>query len=163
MANTSASVRSTFAIEGKGARPLRGRVQLRIDRQAAAWLEAAMKRQSDFLALVAALMGAGGVALAAASTHAGGGDLGRTSAQFLILHAAALLGAAALARASTPRRAGRLLVAGSGLALGTLLFSADLAQRAFAGAKLFPFAAPMGGSLMILSWLALAAVFALPE
>ena len=61
------------------------------------------------------------------------------------------------------RRARRLLVVGSSLALGTLLFSGDLAKRGFAGAKLFPFAAPIGGSLMILSWAALALVFARPE
>ena len=122
-----------------------------------------MKRYPDFLAVLAALMGAGGVALAAASTHAGGGDLGHTASEFLILHAAALLGVAASVRASAPRRAGRLGIAGAGLALGTLLFSGDLASRAFEGAKLFPFAAPIGGSLTILSWLALAAVFASAE
>ena len=122
-----------------------------------------MNRASDYLALLAALMGAGGVALAAASTHAAGGDFGRTAAQFLILHAAALLGVSASARAATPRRTRRVLLAGAALALGTLLFSADLAMRAFAGARLFPFAAPTGGSLMIASWIALAAVLALPE
>lgn len=122
-----------------------------------------MSRSSDLLALPAALMGAAGVALAAYSTHAGGGDLGRTASQFLLLHAAALMGVTAAARASAPRRAGRLLFAGAGLAVGTLLFSADLARLAFAGARVFPFAAPTGGSLMILSWLALALVFALSE
>jgi uncharacterized membrane protein YgdD (TMEM256/DUF423 family) len=119
-----------------------------------------MKRSADYLATLAALMGAGGVALAAASTHAGGGDLGRTAAEFLVLHAAALLGVSASARAG---RSARLTVVGGALALGTLVFAADLAARAFAGARLFPFAAPIGGSLMILSWIALAVVFALPE
>jgi len=108
-------------------------------------------------------MGAGGVALAAAATHAGGGDLGRTSAEFLILHAAALLGVTGAARQGSPRRAARLLAAGATLALATLLFSGDLASRAFAGARLFPFAAPIGGSLMILAWASIAVVFALPE
>ena len=37
---------------------------------------------------------------------------------------------------------------------------ADLTARAFLGARLFPFAAPIGGSLTILSWLAVAIVFA---
>lgn len=108
-------------------------------------------------------MGAGGVALAAAATHAGGGDFGRTAAEFLILHAAALAGVSAAARLSSRRRAGRLLIAGAALAVGTLLFAADLALRGFAATKLFPFAAPMGGSLMILSWAALALVYLLPE
>jgi len=44
--------------------------------------------------------------------------------------------------------------------LGTLLFSGDLTARAFAGGRLFPMAAPSGGSLMILSWIALAIVYA---
>jgi len=122
-----------------------------------------MKRLADFLALLAALMGASGVALAAASTHIGGGDLGRTASQFLLFHAAALLGVAANARTASNRRAGRLLVVGAVLALGTFLFAADLSARAFLGEKLFAFAAPIGGSLMILSWIALAAAFAFPE
>jgi uncharacterized membrane protein YgdD (TMEM256/DUF423 family) len=121
-----------------------------------------MKRSADYLATLAALMGAGGVALAAASTHAGGGDLGRTAAEFLVLHAAALLGVAANARAAASGRTARLVFAGIALALGTLMFAADLAARAFIGARLFPFAAPIGGSLMILSWIALSFVFALP-
>lgn len=108
-------------------------------------------------------MGAGGVALAAASTHAGGGEFGRTAALFLSLHAAAVIGVSAAARASSARRARRLLAAGAALTGGTLLFAADLAVRGFAGAKLFAFAAPTGGSLMILSWAALALVYALPE
>jgi uncharacterized membrane protein YgdD (TMEM256/DUF423 family) len=108
-------------------------------------------------------MGASGVALAAASTHAGGGELGRTAAEFLVLHAAALMGVTAAARSGSPRRARRLFMAGAGLTLGTLLFAGDLAKLAFTGSRAFPFAAPTGGSLMILSWLALAAVFALKE
>lgn len=122
-----------------------------------------MKRPSDALAAAAALMGAGGVMLAAAATHAGGGDLGKTASQFLMLHAGALLGVSAAARSATPRRARRLLLAGGGLALGVILFAADLCARGFLSAKLFPFAAPTGGSLTILSWLALALVFALAE
>jgi uncharacterized membrane protein YgdD (TMEM256/DUF423 family) len=120
-----------------------------------------MKSPADYLALFAALMGAGGVALAAASTHAGGGDLGRTASEFLVLHAAALLGVAANARSPGPRMT-RLIAAGAALALGTLLFAGDLSSRAFAGERLFPFAAPAGGSLMILAWIALAFVFAFP-
>jgi uncharacterized membrane protein YgdD (TMEM256/DUF423 family) len=122
-----------------------------------------MKRACDYLSLLAALMGAAGVALAAASTHSGGGEFGRTASQFLVLHAATLLGVAAGARTGSVARARRLLLAGAALALGTVLFAGDLSWRAFEGARLFPFAAPSGGSLMILSWAALALVFALPE
>jgi uncharacterized membrane protein YgdD (TMEM256/DUF423 family) len=106
------------------------------------------------LAVLAALMGAGGVALAAAAEHAAGGEFARTASLFLILHAGALLAASA-------HRATRgLTIAGFALGAGAILFAADLASRAFLGARLFPFAAPIGGSLMILAWLALATAFA---
>jgi uncharacterized membrane protein YgdD (TMEM256/DUF423 family) len=36
------------------------------------------------------------------------------------------------------------------------LFSADIALRAFAGYRLFPMAAPAGGTLLIIAWLAVA-------
>jgi uncharacterized membrane protein YgdD (TMEM256/DUF423 family) len=101
-------------------------------------------------------MGAAGVALAALAAHKDGGELGRTASLFLMIHAAALVGVAAHA-ARAPRA---LLVAGYTLALGTLLFSGDLTSLVFYGARLFPYAAPIGGSLMIFSWLALTVVFA---
>ena len=115
-----------------------------------------MPRSALGLAAVAALMGAAGVALAALSTHRDGGELGRLASQFLVLHAAALVGVSA--HASRAPRA--LVIAGAGLALGTLVFAGDLTMRAFAGAPVFPYAAPIGGSLMIASWIALAVVFA---
>ena len=52
------------------------------------------------------------------------------------------------------------LVVGFLMEAGASLFAADLATRAFSGDRLFPFAAPIGGTAMILSWFALAAVFA---
>lgn len=107
-----------------------------------------------FIAALAALMGAAGVALAAASTHLAGGDLGRTAALFLILHAAALIAVCAHRAGAWPT------VAGLFLAIGAILFAADLSARAFLGGRLFPFAAPIGGSTMILAWLALALAFA---
>jgi uncharacterized membrane protein YgdD (TMEM256/DUF423 family) len=120
-----------------------------------------MPRQAMSLAVVAALMGAAGVVLAALSTHADGGEFGRTGAMFLILHAAALVGVAAHVRNADWRPARALLIVGGALALGTLLFSGDLTAHAFAGVRLFPMAAPSGGPLMILSWIALAIVFAM--
>lgn len=106
------------------------------------------------LAVVAALMGAAGVTLAAAGQHVDGGELARTASLFLILHAAALIGVSA-------QRAGRFAaVAGLALAVGAILFAADLSMRAFAGTRLFPFAAPIGGTTMIVAWLALAVAFA---
>ncbi len=117
-----------------------------------------MPRAADALAALAALMGAGGVALAAAAVHADGGELANTASLFLVLHAAALMALSAHARVGEGSQ--RLLAAGFALAAGAILLSADLAARAFLGARLFPFAAPIGGSLMILAWLAVAIVFA---
>ena len=63
-----------------------------------------MTRSPFILAGVAALMGAAGVALAAAGVHANGGELAERAALFLLLHAAAGLAIAAHARIAAPRR-----------------------------------------------------------
>src|SRR5579872_7517097 len=120
-----------------------------------------MTRSSWVLAALASLMGAAGVALAAAAAHGeGDGGLARIAALFLILHAAALVGLAALsaqiAQASLRRAA---LVCGFGLGCAAILFAGDLAARSLAGGRLFPMAAPIGGTGMIVFWLALAASF----
>jgi uncharacterized membrane protein YgdD (TMEM256/DUF423 family) len=116
-----------------------------------------MTRPPLVLAASAALMGAAGVGLAALAAHQNGGDLGRTAALFLLMHAAACLGIAAHARLA-PSRA--LVAIGFVMAAGATLFAADLAKSAFFGERLFPFAAPIGGSTMMLAWLALAAALA---
>ena len=105
-------------------------------------------------------MGGAGVALAAAAAHSGGGDEARASALFLMIHAAALLGISAHA-AQAGREGFRraLLVSGLGLGLAASLFSADLAARSYAGGRLFTFAAPIGGTGMIVFWLGIAGLF----
>jgi uncharacterized membrane protein YgdD (TMEM256/DUF423 family) len=118
-----------------------------------------MNRPSLLLAALAALMGAAGVVLAAAGVHANGGELALRAADFLILHACSGLAIAAWACLPTsPSRA--LIVVGFVMEAGASLFSAELAVHTFAGVRIFPFAAPIGGTTMILSWTALAAVFA---
>ena len=117
-----------------------------------------MSRAPKILAAFAALMGAAGVGLAAAGVHQNGGDLARTGALFLLLHAAACLAVAAHARID-PQRA--LVAAGFILAAGATLFAADLAKSGFIGERLFPMAAPIGGATMLVGWLALAVAFAL--
>jgi uncharacterized membrane protein YgdD (TMEM256/DUF423 family) len=121
-----------------------------------------MRRLNFGLGVLAALMGAGGVMLAAAAAHTGGGEMGQTAAYFLLVHAAALLGIAGCGGAAIgdAALARALLLAGTGLGLGAIIFAADLATRAFVGTRLFPLAAPTGGTLMILAWLALAVAFA---
>jgi uncharacterized membrane protein YgdD (TMEM256/DUF423 family) len=102
--------------------------------------------------LFAALMGASGVALWAMAAHRAGGESLVTSAQFLLIHACAVLGLTACRKqALVHDRIASL--ASAVLILGTVLFSGDIAVRVMAGGRLFPMAAPVGGSLLILGWL----------
>jgi len=103
----------------------------------------------------AGLAGAAGVALAAAGAHGNALSALTPSAYFLIMHAAAATAIAVIAtRAAHP--AGFLLAALI-LLIGVSLFSGDIAARTFWGHRLFPMAAPIGGSTMILGWLVLSA------
>ena len=111
------------------------------------------------LASFACLYGAAGVAVAAAAAHISGGGSAATAANFLLFHAgalAALATAAAIARQPLP-----LCLAASLIALGTALFSGDLAMRGLAGVSLVRMMAPTGGVLMIAGWLAAAAALPL--
>jgi len=115
-----------------------------------------MSRPPLLLAMLAAILGGAGVALAAAAVHESGGELAMRGALFLLLHAAAALGIAAHARVA-PSPA--LVIVGFVMEAGAALFAADLAFHAFVGYRLFPFAAPIGGTGLILAWIALAVVF----
>jgi uncharacterized membrane protein YgdD (TMEM256/DUF423 family) len=107
------------------------------------------------LVILAAFMGAGGVILAAASAHAVPNAGLDSAGHILSLHAAAVLAGAAVLNAGLVwRPLGAIAL--FGLVLGAILFSGDIALRAFAGHRLFPMAAPTGGTIMIASWLALA-------
>jgi uncharacterized membrane protein YgdD (TMEM256/DUF423 family) len=108
------------------------------------------------LVILAGFMGAGGVALAAASAHAVPNAGLDSAGQMLLLHAAAVLGGVAALQAGLLWRP-LGLIALFGFVLGSALFAGDIALRAFAGHRLFPMAAPTGGSLLIASWLVLAA------
>ena len=118
---------------------------------------------SMVLIALAGLMGAAGVVLLAVGAHGSHVGAGLDSAgQMLLFHAAAVIAAAvALHQALLSRPLA--LAATIGLILGAVLFSGDIAMRAFAGHRLFPMAAPAGGVMLIVSWLglAIAAVIAL--
>lgn len=104
------------------------------------------------------VIGAAGVALAAAASHAGGEALLRPASSICLAHAPALL---ALALAGHRVRFGSLV--SMVMAAGTLLFAGDLVARQFVGSGLFPMAAPTGGLALIASWLTLAIGAALPH
>ena len=108
------------------------------------------------LIILACLMGACGVALAAAAAHGAPGAGLDSAAYLLLFHALAVLGAASLAGQALLWRP-LALAAMAGFVLGGGLFAGDVSMRAFAGHRLFPMAAPTGGTLLILSWLVLAA------
>ena len=119
-----------------------------------------MRTGAALLVLYAGMTGAAGIALAAAGTH--GAELAAlaTPAHFLIMHAAAALAAVAIAlRASRP---GLFLTAALLMLAGVTLFSGDVSMRALLQERLFPMAAPVGGTTMIIGWL-IAAIGGLTE
>ena len=110
-----------------------------------------MRKWACAAAAAAGLAGAGGVILAAAAAHGVPDPRLQTAANFLLLHAAATLAVCGLALA-VPQR-GIWFLGAAGLFLsGSLVFSGDLSARALAGTRLFPMAAPLGGTLVILGW-----------
>lgn len=106
------------------------------------------------LVLLAGLMGAAGVAAAAAGAHVSADPNLTTAAYFLMLGAASVIGACGLAAARGPGWS--FATAGAGIiAAGTALFSGALASRALWDLVIFPMAAPIGGTMLILGWLVL--------
>lgn len=100
------------------------------------------------------VLGAAGVAVSAAASHAGGGSLGQTAGDFLLLHAAAVLALAALVRSLA--RPTVLALAAAMLAVGVILFAGDLVASGFWGWRPFPPAAPIGGGLLLVGWVLVA-------
>jgi uncharacterized membrane protein YgdD (TMEM256/DUF423 family) len=107
------------------------------------------------LLVLAGLMGAAGVVLAAASAHVAPGSGLDSAAYMLLFHAVAVIAGVALLQHGLLWRPLSLLVLAA-WALGASLFAGDLAMRAFAGHRLFPFAAPSGGTILIAAWLTFA-------
>ena len=121
-----------------------------------------MNRLSRILIGLAAIMGADGVILAALSAHQADASRLGAASSMLLFHASAVLGTLALAeRGLIQLRIG--LAAAFGFVVAATLFAGDLSLRQFAGHALFPMAAPTGGSLLISSWLLLAAAAAWPR
>jgi uncharacterized membrane protein YgdD (TMEM256/DUF423 family) len=102
-----------------------------------------------FGSAIAGLAGAAGVAALAAGAH-GGAATGLFSAGILLLANAAA--ALVLAVPGLPMRAGVRRAALVLLLGGAWLFAADMAARAFLDGRLFPMAAPAGGTIAIAGW-----------
>ena len=109
----------------------------------------------SILLVIAGLMGAAGITLSAVGAHAYPGAGLDSAGQILLFHAAAVLGmVAAIDRGLLSRTVG--IPAVWGLVIGTLLFSGDVSLPIYAGVGLFPKAAPTGGIILIVSWIATA-------
>ena len=114
------------------------------------------------LAILAAIMGADGVILSAASAHQPDATRLASASSMLLFHALAVLAVVALTeRGMLHIRIG--MAAAWGFVVAAILFAGDLTLRQYAGHSLFPMAAPTGGTLLIVSWLALAVSAAWPR
>jgi uncharacterized membrane protein YgdD (TMEM256/DUF423 family) len=121
-----------------------------------------MSRTVRILIALAAVMGACGVMLAAASAHLPDTSRLGSASSMLLFHATAVLGTVVLADRMIVH-VGIGLAAAFGFVIAGALFAGDLTLRQYAGHGLFPFAAPTGGTLLIASWLAVAIAAAWPK
>ena len=106
------------------------------------------------LVVLAGLLGAAGVVLAAASAHQPDATRLASASSMLLFHATAVLAALLLAECRIVHTQLGISAA-FGFVVAAALFAGDLTLRQYAGHSLFPMAAPMGGTLLILSWLML--------
>ena len=121
-----------------------------------------MSRSHRILIILAAIMGADGVILAAASAHQADASRLAAASSMLLFHATAVIAAVAVAeRGIIHSRIG--IAAAFGFVVAASLFAGDLTLRQYAGHGLFPMAAPTGGTLLIAGWLALAVAAAWPR
>ena len=121
-----------------------------------------MPRAYRILIVLAAVMGADGVILAAASAHGAEASRLASASSMLLFHATAVLGAVAVVdRGLVHARLG--LLSAAGFVIAASLFAGDLTLRQYAGHGLFPMAAPTGGTLLIASWLTLGIAAAWPK
>ncbi len=115
-----------------------------------------MNLAERLLAFFGSLLAGAGVALAAYAAHVNGDERLHTASLFLSLHGVAIVAIMAYGWAGKAHALGYGALL---LGLGTALFAADLVSLSLQGHALFPYAAPIGGSAMILAWIALALAF----
>lgn len=122
--------------------------------------------------LAAGLLGATGVAAGAFGAHAlrdfllerGMTSAWETAARYHLLHALALLAAAAWLRAGAGAGTVRIQWAARCWGAGTVLFSGSLYWLAAGGPHFLVFLTPAGGATLIIGWLmVVAAALAIPD
>ncbi|MBX3598326.1 MAG: DUF423 domain-containing protein [Rhizobiaceae bacterium] len=109
-----------------------------------------MSGGSRFHLAIAGLFGAAGVAASAVAAHGGDERAMGAVALVCLAHAPAML---AMAMRRQPML---LLIATALMFIGVVLFCGDLTLRSLYGVKLFPMAAPTGGTTLIIAWLVVA-------
>lgn len=103
--------------------------------------------------VLSGIAGAAGVVALALSSHSQASNLLGTAAQLLLFHAPVFLGIGVLAQVrSVPALPAALVLLTGGL----LLFCGDLLARDYLGHRLFPMSAPIGGMMVIVSWVFIA-------
>jgi uncharacterized membrane protein YgdD (TMEM256/DUF423 family) len=114
--------------------------------------EATQRGIERWMVVAGALAGAAGVVFAAAAAHGAGSAMLGSASTMLLAHAPVLLilGLGGAARLRFGAVCAWLVVA------GLALFAGDIGLRGFLGRGLFAFAAPLGGTLLIVAWLAIA-------
>jgi uncharacterized membrane protein YgdD (TMEM256/DUF423 family) len=105
---------------------------------------------------LAALSGAAGVMESATAAHLISDPLLKTSADFLMVNAAAVIALSAVAIGGA-RQQRWMLVAATTLLAGSLLFCGELSAHVFVARRYLPLATPIGGALTIFGWLTAAA------
>lgn len=100
----------------------------------------------------AGLIGAFGVGFSALAAHGGDTRLYGAAALVSLTQAPALLGLSIGWRMIRTSAVASLLIG-----IGCILFAGDVSVLAKFGHGLFPMAAPIGGTMMILGWIAVAA------
>jgi uncharacterized membrane protein YgdD (TMEM256/DUF423 family) len=109
------------------------------------------------IAATGALFGAVGLMLLALAAH-GSSDHQATiglAGQIALVHAPALMAIAAALRTGLLMPA-MSRIAALAIALGVVLFTADMTARTMLGERLFAMAAPIGGTAAIAGWLTIA-------
>jgi uncharacterized membrane protein YgdD (TMEM256/DUF423 family) len=110
-----------------------------------------LEKLRPLILFISGLMGLSGVALAAAASHGGDTQFLGNASTMCLAHAPVLL-ALYIGHGSFRTATLSAVVLG----FGTMIFAGDLVARHYLGDRLFPFAAPAGGSLMLLGWLLIA-------
>jgi uncharacterized membrane protein YgdD (TMEM256/DUF423 family) len=114
------------------------------------------------LVILAGVMGADGVILAAVAAHQPDAARLAAASSMLLFHATAVLAVVALTERGVIHM--RIAIAAAwGFVIAAALFASDLSLRHYTGDGLFPFAAPTGGTLLIVSWVVLAVAAAWPR